>query len=62
MVCSKPVRLIETSTFKDTWLKMRSYGTFNGNFGKITKPVRLIEPVLIIEIIEYLAKAQMKFY
>ena len=32
---------------------MRSYGTFSRNFGKNAKPVRLIEPVLIIEIIEY---------
>ena len=52
--CAKPIRLIETYTISCMEQILRSYSTFNRGIQKILQPIRLIEPVLIIETQEYL--------
>ena len=53
--CAKPIRLIETYTISCLEQILRSYSTFNRGIQKILQPIRLIEPVLIIETQEYSA-------
>ena len=58
MDCAKPIRLIETYTFSCLEQILRSYSTFNRGIQKILQPIRLIEPVLIIETQEYFSTHQ----
>ena len=54
IVGARPVRLIETYTFRFRGAILRSYSTFNRDIHKIYQPIRLIESILIIETQEYL--------